>query len=89
MSAPNEKERPAVSEPNAPDEATPSTDVWVCGIDGRVRIHPTIPAPAAAQVKAENQPEDCFAVPQHSKHWRDTLRHGDGLRWKLNGRSSR
>src|ERR1700738_4871961 len=51
MSAENEKERPAVSEPNASCEATlsvtPSTDAWVCGLNRCVTIHPTIPAPEA------------------------------------------
>jgi hypothetical protein len=89
MSAEKEKERPAMKEPDALSEATSIGDTVIYGLNGRCSITFTEPAPAAVQLKAENQPEDCFAVPQRSKHWRDTLRHGDGLRWKRNPRSSR
>jgi hypothetical protein len=68
---------------------TPSTDSWTCGMDGRVTIHPTTPAPEAVQVKAEDQPEDVLAIrPKRSTHWLKTMRQGEA-RWKGNGGSSR
>src|ERR1700730_2971710 len=72
---PKEKSVPAerISR-DALDEATPttepSTDVWVCGLNRCVTIHPTVPAPADAQV-AQDQPEDVLAIrPKRSTHWR-------------------
>jgi hypothetical protein len=88
MSAEKEK---SVSEGNrdAQREATPttepSTDSWRCGVNGSITIT-TTQTPAEAVQVTQDQPEDCFTVPQHSKHWRDTQQHTGGLRWQTNGR---
>ena len=86
--SPNEKERPAVSDPNAPSEATPAAETVICGRDGRVRITFTEPAPAAAQVKAQEQPEDVLAFRPKRSHWRDILRRDGKPRWQTNRRSA-
>jgi hypothetical protein len=92
MSAEKEKSVPAerISQDarcEATPTVTPSTDVWVCGLDGRITIHPTIPAPATEAQVAQDQPTDCFTEPQRSNHWLKTMRSGGEPRWKSNGRS--
>jgi hypothetical protein len=90
MSAEKEKSASEVNrdaQREATLSATPSTDSWRCGVNGSITITAT-PAPAEAVQVAQDQPEDCFTVPQHSKHWRDTQQHAGGLRWQTNGRRS-
>jgi hypothetical protein len=85
---PTERESAQTRRDLSADEVSNNDETVICGRDGRIATIPT-PAPGeVAQGKAEDQPEDCFAEPQRSKHWRDSLRHGKP-RWKLNGRSSR
>jgi hypothetical protein len=71
-------------------EVSDNGDAVNHGPDGRCSIKFGIaPAPAEAVQVAEDQPEDCFAVPQRPSIWRDTLQHGGGLRWKRNGGTAR
>jgi hypothetical protein len=69
------------------DEATlttvPSTAVLFCDVYGTIR---STPPTAPEDLIAKDQPEDCFTVRQHSRHWRDTQQHAGGLRWQTNGR---
>jgi hypothetical protein len=85
MNAEKEKSVPAerISQDarcEATPTVTPSTEVWVCGLDGRITIHPTIPAPAeSAEVAAQADKRP---------HWLRTLRRDGKPRWQTNGRSA-
>jgi hypothetical protein len=56
----------------------PQTESFACGLNGSVTV-------SFGEAPAEPEPESVDKRPS----WLRTMRHGGGLRWKRNGRSSR